>query len=453
MPNDAAPAEITKSTSRRRRRAPARRRSPWLRLAALALLVPGRLAAGPDADRPDFAALADSFAAETIADRRWLHAHPELSLREHQTQAFLRAKLEAIPGIELVARDWGTGLVALLRGAHDGPLVAYRADIDGLPITEETGLPYASTARDTLGGREVGVMHACGHDLHAAILLGAARVLSAVRDRLAGSVLFVVEPAEEIGAGAPSLLEAGLFEEGRRPSAIFGLHDHPTILCGQVGYCPGRSAANVDEFKVRVIGRGGHGAYPHRAIDPIVVAAQMIVALQTIVSREIDAARQAVVTVGSIHGGATSNVIPESVELRGTVRTLEPEVRAQAREAILRTVRGIASAAGAPEPEITYSLGTPSMYNDPVLFDEILPAIRRVIGEQNVIRYEPALGGEDFSYFQEVIPGVMFRLGVGRPEREMSVHTATFDPDERAIPLGVRLMAEILADRLSPRRD
>jgi len=433
----------------------ARRRPAVARVLRAAALAAALLAAPREARaEPAIPALVDSFAAATIEDRRWLHAHPELSLREHATQAYVREKLGSIPGIEIIPGEWGTGLVALLRGgAGEGPVIGYRADIDALPITEATGLPFASTARDTLGGRDVGVMHACGHDLHAAILLGTARVLSAARDRFGGTVLFVVEPAEEIGAGASLLLEAGVFEDGRKPEAIFALHDHPTILLGQAGYCPGRSAANVDEFRVRVIGKGGHGAYPHRAIDPVVIASEMILALQKIVSREVDAARQAVITVGSIHGGSATNVIPESVELRGTVRTLEPEVRRQVQDAVLRTIKGIAQAAGAPAPEIEYVLGTPSCFNDPVLVESILPVLRDVLGEENVLRYEPAMGGEDFSFFQEAVPGVIFRLGVGRPEREMSTHSPAFDPDERAIPIGMRLMSEILLARLTLSQD
>jgi len=398
---------------------------------------------------PDFASLAAARGSEALEARRWLHAHAELSLREKQTQSFLREQLSAIPGVELIDGRWGTGLVAILRGGLPGPLVAYRADTDGLPIREETGLPFACTATDTLGGRTVGVMHACGHDLHMAILLGTARVLADVREQMPGSVLFVIEPAEEIGAGAAMLIQAGLFEEGRRPEAIFGIHDHPTIPFGQVGYCPGQSSASVDDFAIRVIGRGGHGAYPHRAVDPIVIASEMVLAFQSIVSREVDALRAAVITVGSIHGGTTSNVIPDAVELEGTVRCLDADVRAQLQAALTRTAKGIAAAGGAPEPEITYILGTPAMFNDPTLVEETLPSLRRVLGGENVVRYEPAMGGEDFSEYQKIVPGFMFRLGVGRPDRVMSIHTATLDPDERAIPLGIRLMCELLWDRLA----
>lgn len=417
-----------------------------------ALLVSGTLtarAASASPAGPDFEQLAGLEADSLISLRRWLHAHPELSMREYNTQERLRRELLAIPGVELVPGEWTTGLVAVLRGGRPGPLLAYRADIDALPLREDTGLTYASTVVDTSGGRTLPVMHACGHDVHAAVLIGVARVFSRVREEMPGSVLFIVEPGEEIGAGARTLIEAGVFEKGGMPKAIYAVHDHPSILYGQVSYCPGRSAANVDEFVVRVVGKGGHGAYPHKTIDPVLIACDMVSAFQNIVSREVDAATSAVITVGSIHGGTTSNVIPEDVELRGTVRSLEPEVRELLKASVMRTAQGIAAAAGAPEPEIRYVFGTPSMYNDPVVGDPAVRVLQGVLGKENVIRYVPGMGGEDFSEFQKVVPGFMFRLGVGRPDRPMNLHSAGFDPDERGIALGVRLVCEVMWDGMA----
>lgn len=416
----------------------------------LGLMLPVMLAAARIARaKPDFEPLVRAHAEGTIQARRWLHQHAELSLREHETQAWLTERLREIPGVELVDGAWGTGLVALLRGGEPGPVVAYRADMDALPIREETGLPYACARTDSLHGREVGVMHACGHDIHMAVLLGTARVLSDARASMPGAVLLVLQPGEEVGAGARALVDAGLFEDGRRPVAIFGIHDHPTIDTGKIGYCPGQSTANVDEVRIRIRGEGGHGAYPHRSIDPVVTSAQTILALQSIVSREVDPLKSAVITVGSIQGGSSSNVIPDFVDLRVTVRTLEPDVRQLVRESIIRTTKGIAEAAGCPEPEITYIFGTPAMYNEPTLVEETIETIEDVIGKESIVRYPPALGGEDFSVYQTVVPGFMFRLGVGRPEREMSLHNPAFDPDERAIPLGMRIMSEVIWDRLS----
>jgi amidohydrolase len=397
---------------------------------------------------PDFAALVEQHAEEAIQARRWLHEHAELSLRETETRAWLVERLSAIEGVELVDGEWETGIVAVLRGAKPGPIIAYRSDMDALPIREETGLPFACTATDTYRGREVGVMHACGHDFHMAILLGTATILSELRSEMAGSILFVLEPAEEIGAGSRLLIEAGLFEQGRKPESIFAIHVHPSIPYGQISYCPGRASGNVDTFRIKVVGRGGHGAYPHKTIDPTAIASRLVLALQSIVGREIDTSTSAVISVGSIHGGTTTNVIPDTVEVTGTVRSLEPEVRQQLSDAIQRTARGLAEAAGAPEPLIDYRFGTPSMYNDPDLIARSLPVFQRVVGEQNVIRYTPKMGGEDFSRYQKRVPGLLFRLGVGREDREMNLHSSTFDPDERAIPLGIRLACELLMHHL-----
>ncbi|MBD3160545.1 MAG: amidohydrolase [Candidatus Eisenbacteria bacterium] len=414
-------------------------------LLVLALAV----AAPAGGGSPDFESLADAHAEEAIRIRRTLHARAELSLREHETQRIVRERLAAIPGIEIVPGDWGTGIVARLAGGRPGPTVAYRSDMDALPIREETGLPFACVRTDTLDGRAVGVMHACGHDFHMAILLGVAAVLSEVRERLPGSVLFLLEPAEEIGAGARMLLEAGVFEEGREPAAIFATHVHPSLPVGRIGYCPGYATGNVDTFRLRIAGVGGHGAYPHETVDPVVLAARTVLALQTLVSREIDTAKQAVVSVGSIHGGTKSNVIPDEVVLTGTIRTLDPAVRDQIHGAIPRLVTGIAASAGAPEPETRTSYGTPSLYNDPEVVTRSLPVLRRVLGEENVVAYDPAMGGEDFARFATVVPGFLFRLGVGRPDREMALHRASFDPDERAIPLGMRVVAELLWEHLA----
>ncbi len=424
--------------------------SPRAALAGITALV--AFAAPANAATPDFAALAARHEAEAVQTRRTLHEHPELSRREHETQRRLKAYLSEIPGVELVDGEWGTGVIARLVGGRPGPIVAWRADMDGLPITEATGLPFASTCTDTLsGGRSTGVMHACGHDMHMTVGLGMMRILSDVREDLPGTVLFVGQPAEEIGAGAADLLEAGVFEEGRRPACALAIHVHPTIPYGKVGSRPGPSSANVDGFVLRVIGEGGHGAYPHETVDPVTLAARMVLAFQTIVSREISVNRPGVISVGSIRGGTKSNVIPDDVVIEATVRSRDDETRAALREKIERTVYGLAAAAGAPEPELEYYLGTPAGYNDPPLVDECRAVFRRVLGAENEIIYEPAMGGEDFSRFGRVVPGFQFRLGVGREGREMALHRDNFDPDERALKLGSRIAAELVWDQLTRR--
>jgi len=405
--------------------------------------------AAPDLTTPDFASVADGHEAATLADRRHLHEFPELSGREFETQAYLRDRILETEGVELIDGDWGTGLVAILHGGRPGPLIAWRADIDALPITETTGLPFASTRRDTLsGGRNVGVMHACGHDIHMSVALGAMRILADLRAEMAGDILWIFQPAEETGAGAEDMLAAGVFADDRMPRLALALHDHPTIECGKMGACPGWSSANVDGFELVVRGRGGHGAYPHNAIDPVTLAARIVLALNDLVAREIDVHTPAVISVGSIHGGAKGNVIPGSVTLQATVRTQDDATRALIKEKIERTVRGLAAAADAPEPELEYFWGTPSGYNDPELVAAVLATARRVLGDENVITYAPGMGGEDFSRYGREVPGFQFRLGVGRPDRPMTLHSPDFDPDERSVGIGMRLVAEILWDAL-----
>ncbi len=402
--------------------------------------------------QPNFAALADEHEQQTINDRRWLHENPELSNRETETQAYLRRTLEDIPGITFIEGDWGTGLVAELQGGKPGPRIAWRADIDALPITEDTDLPFCSTKRDTLnGGHDVGVMHACGHDLHMSIALGAIRCLAAVREEMPGTLMIIFQPAEETGDGAHDMLAAGLFEGDRKPKCILAFHDHPTIAYGQVGSCSGWSTANVDGFRLTVKGRGGHGAYPHRSIDPVTLAAKMVLAFNDIVAREIDVNHHAVISVGYIEGGAKSNVIPSEVKLAATVRTHDEETRQAVRAKVERTVRSLAESVGAPEPELEYYWGTPAGYNNPELVGQVREVFKRVLGPENDITYPPGMGGEDFSRYGQVVPGFQFRLGVAPPGQEntMSLHSSTFNADERAVGLGMRLVAEVLWDQLN----
>jgi len=414
-----------------------------LRLVLLVLFL------APAAVAQDFAALTEKHAAATIADRRHLHTCPELSGREYETQAYLREVMSGLPGFEMIDGDWGTGLVAILRGAHPGQLVAWRADIDGLPLSETTGLPFASTRRDTLAGVETGVMHACGHDIHMSVALGAMRILADARGEMAGDVLWIIQPAEETGDGARDMLAAGVFDEGRTPRCVLALHDHPTVECGKIGYCPGYASGNVDGFELTVHGRGGHGAYPHHAVDPVSLAARIVLALNDVIAREIDVQTPAVISFGSIHGGAKNNVIPDRVTLKATVRTLHDAARVQVREKIERTVYGLAEAAGAPRPELVHDLGTPSGYNDPELVASVCATARRVLGADNVVEYAPGMGGEDFSRFGREVPGFQFRLGVGRPDRPMTLHSPDFDPDERSVTVGMRVVAEIIWDQLA----
>ncbi len=403
------------------------------------------------AERPDFEALTDKYEAQAIADRRWAHEHAELSMREFETQAWLRESLADIPGVELVEGDWATGVVAMLKGGKPGPIVAWRTDMDGLPITEETGLEFACQRVDTLrSGRVTGVMHACGHDLHMAVALGMTRMLSDVREEMPGTLLFIGEPAEEIGAGALTLLQAGIFEEGRKPKCALALHDHTTIPLGKVGSHPGPATANVDGFVLTVKGRGGHGAYPHRTVDPVSLAAKMILGFESIVAREMDVNHHCVISVGRIEGGTKSNVVPDEVVLEATVRSLDDETREALPEKIERMVNGLAAAVGAPEPVLEYYFGTVAGYNDPELVDECRAVFRRVLGPENEIIYPAGMGGEDFAYFGREVPGFQFRLGIGREDRpEMTLHRSDLDPPEEAIAIGMRLAAEVVWEQMA----
>ena len=398
---------------------------------------------------PAAADTVDDLLADTVADRRWLHEHPELSGREHATRDYLARSVAAIEGVEPVAGDWGGGLVYVLAGARPGPTVLWRADMDALPLTETTGVPFASTVTDTLRGAPTGVMHACGHDIHMSVALGAMRLLAARRADLPGRLVFVFQPAEEIGAGARQLIAAGVLEGDLAPDRVFALHVHPTLLAGQAGVCAGPSTANVDGFRLTVRGAGGHGAYPHRTVDPVSLACRMVLAVNDVIAREIDPNHPAVISFGRIEGGRKANVIPDEVRLEATVRTRDPQTRALVEQKVARTVRGLAGAAGAPEPVFEFYQGTPAGFNDPELSREVMAVIARQLGPENAIDYPPGMGGEDFGRFSSAVPGVQFRLGVGRPDRDMSLHSPAFDPDESSVTVGARLVAAILEDQLS----
>jgi hippurate hydrolase len=351
-----------------------------------------------------------------------LHAHPELSLCEQQSAArmaeeFRKAGFEVTPGVGK------HGVVGVLRHGA-GPTVLVRADMDALPVKEQTGLPYASTvtAKDAQGN-EVPVMHACGHDFHMTCLVGAARLLAQLRDLWQGTLVVIAQPAEEAGGGARAMLADGLFQRFPHPDFCLALHDDAQLAAGTVGYIPGYAGANVDAVDIIVRGLGGHGAYPHKTRDPVVLAARIILDLQTIVSREVRPGDPAVVTVGSVHGGTKRNIIPDQVVLQLTVRSYSEEVRRQILEAIKRIARGQAIAAGIPEdrlPEVKVSDdSTPALYNDPALTERLAGGLKGWLGETNVVKKPPSMGGEDFSEYgrgEPRIPICMFDVGGVSPE-------------------------------------
>lgn len=392
---------------------------------------------------------------KVVAWRRDIHEHPELSNRETRTAALIAQHLRAL-GLEVRTGVAKTGVVGVLRGGRPGPVVALRADMDGLPVTEEVDLPFASKVRTTFNGQEVGVMHACGHDAHVAMLLGAAEVLAGMRRDLPGTVTFIFQPAEE-GApagergGAELMIEEGALENPK-PGAIFGLHVFP-YPTGEIRYRPGGTMASSDAFRVVVRGRQTHGAQPWAGIDPIVIASQIVLGLQTIASRQVDVtAAPAIVTVGAINGGVRYNIIPDSVVMVGTIRTFDAAVRRDIHQRVRRTAESIAQSAGA-SAAVTVDTGPPVTYNDPALTERMLPTLRRVAGASRVQLNQPLTPAEDFSRYQERVPGLFFFLGItpagADPRTVAPNHSTRFFVDEAALPTGVRALAHLAVDYLS----
>jgi hippurate hydrolase len=347
-----------------------------------------------------------------------LHAHPELSLREEQTAARLARELREA-GFEVTERVGGHGVVGVLKNGA-GPTVMVRTDLDALPLVERTGLPYASAVKSLdADGKELGVMHACGHDLHMACWVGVARILAGMKDRWQGTLLFVGQPAEEVGAGARKMIADGLFRRFPKPDYALALHVFP-FAHGMVGYREGPFMAGIDSVDIVVRGRGGHGSAPHAAIDPIVLAARLILDLQTIVSREVNPIDSAVVTVGTIHGGTKRNIIPDDVTLQLTVRSLKEPVRAQLLEGIERMAKAAAQGARAPEPEVRVSREetAPPTVNDVALTRKTAALFQELLGRDHVIELPPVMASEDFAFYgREGIPTLMYFLGMYAPER------------------------------------
>lgn len=425
----------------------------FLTFAACALAVP--LAAQSSRLDAEVDRRAAQVQEKVVAWRRDIHAHPELSNRETRTADLVAQHLRSL-GIEVRTGVAHTGVVGILRGGKPGPVVALRADMDALPVTEEVDVPFASKVRATYNGQEVGVMHACGHDAHTAMLMGAAEVLAGMRRDLPGTVKFIFQPAEE---GAPAGEQGGadlMIKEGAlenpKPGAIFGLHVFP-YPTGEIRYRPGATMASSDAFRIVVRGRQTHGALPWAGIDPIVIASQIVVGLQTIASRQVDVtAAPAIVTVGAINGGVRYNIIPDSVVMIGTIRTFDTAVRRDIHARVRRTAESIAQSAGA-SALVVIDTGPPVTYNDPALTEKLLPTLREVAGSDRVAVGPLITAAEDFSRYQERIPGVFFFLGITPPGSDPAKvapnHSPRFFVDEAAFPVGVRALAHAAVDYLS----
>ena len=434
---------------------------PLLVLLALPLLALGSSPAAARAQSP-LAAEADrrveQVMPQVVAWRRHIHQHPELGNREFKTAAMVAEHLRSL-GMEVQTGIAHTGVVGVLRGGRPGPVVALRADMDALPVTEMVDLPFRSREVTEYNGQQVGVMHACGHDNHVAILMGTASVLAGMRDQIAGTIKFIFQPAEEgppagESGGASLMVEQGVLQNPA-PEAIFGLHVWPAPV-GTIGFRPAGTMASADGLNIVVRGRQTHGAVPWGGVDPIVVSAQIITALQTIPSRQIDVTKApAVVTIGMINGGIRNNIIPDSVSMVGTIRTFDPDMRKDVHERIRRTVTNIGEAAGATA-EARIGIGVGVTYNDPPLTERMAPTLQRVAGEGKAFTIPMITGAEDFSVFQERIPGVFFFLGIvpeGQdPATAPANHSPYFFADEGALPVGVRAMTHMALDYLAAPR-
>jgi hippurate hydrolase len=388
---------------------------------------------------------------------QYFHEHPELSYHEIETGKRIAEELRSL-GAEVTTGVGKTGVVGLLKNGA-GPLVLVRTDLDALPITEATGLPYASAARaKNDAGETVGVMHACGHDMHMTCFVGLAKWLVAHKDRWSGTVMFVAQPAEERGNGAVAMLDDRLYERFGKPEAALALHVSHDLAIGRIGIRSGPALASATSVDVTVKGRGGHGAMPHATVDPIVLAAVLVLDLQTIVSREVPPTEPAVITVGSIHGGTKHNIIPAEVKLELTLRAFKEEVRQKLIQGIRRRATALATAHGAPEPVVTVTESTPPTVNTPALVERLVPALHRAIGTENVVEYPLSTGAEDFGeYGRGGVPTFMIRLGTVDPKRLEeanaggsplpSLHSPFFYPvPEPSLELGIRTLSSALME-------
>ncbi len=397
--------------------------------------------------------LSKQLESKVIEWRRHFHQYPELGNREFKTAEKVANHLKGL-GLEVRTNIAYTGVIGILKGGKPGPVVALRADMDALPVTERVPLPFASKEKTTYLGQEVGVMHACGHDGHTAILMGVAELLTGIKKDLKGTVVFIFQPAEE-GAppgeegGAELMLKQGIFDNPK-PEVVFGLHLSSDLDVGKLRYKPGSLMAAADQFSIKVHGKQSHGSQPWRSVDPIVVSAQIIMGLQTIVSRQVELTKEAaVISVGKFTSGVRNNIVPETAEMIGTIRTLDTVMQKDIHERIRRTAISIAESAGAVA-EVNIQVGYPVTYNNPELTAKMLPTLFKAAGEDNVIVSRPITGAEDFSFYALKVPGLFFFLG-GKPldVHPMDAaphHTPDFYIDESGFVTGIKALTQLTLD-------
>lgn len=415
-------------------------------------------ASAQTAAKNEAAKKADAIEQKVIAWRRDIHEHPELGNHEVRTSALVAAHLKSL-GIEVQTGIATIGLIGILKGGKPGPVVGLRAEMDALPVTERTAVPFASKVTTMYKGQKVGVMHACGHDSHVAIMMGVAEVLASMKNELHGTVKFIFQPAEEgvpagEKGGAEEMVKEGVLENPK-VNVIFGLHIAAQMEAGKIAYHPGNAQASVNDMQIVVNGRSSHGAMPWSSIDPIVVSAQIITALQTIVSRNLNVTENgAVVTVGAVNGGNRSNIIPEKVEMLGTIRTFTVADEQMVIARIRKIATGIAEASGATaDVKIPYSTHYPATYNDPTLTQKMLPTLQETAGTNNVMLIPQVTASEDFSYYEQKVPGLFFSLGGmtkgADPLKTASHHTPDFYLDESGFILGVKTMCNLTLDYMA----
>jgi amidohydrolase len=427
------------------------------RLLLLSLTLCAFNAQAQATERPEVTAAAKAEQVKVIAWRRDFHQNPELSNREERTAAKVAEHLRAL-GLKPRTGIAHHGVVAIIEGGKPGPKIALRADMDALPVTEQTGLPFASKVTATFNGQTTGVMHACGHDGHTSILLGIADALVAMRKDLPGQVMLMFQPAEEgvppgEEGGAPMMLKEGVFKDFK-PEAVFGMHVFSTLQAGQIGVRQGPLMAASDRFTIKVKGRQTHGSRPWGGIDPIVASADLIGTAQTIVSRRTDLAKlPAVVTFGTVHGGIRFNIIPDDVEMTGTIRTFDPVMREKIFADLRNVAEHVSAAHGATaEARVPDAPGNPVTVNDPALTARMLPSLKAVAGEANVVEPPLQMGAEDYSYFAQQVPSMYFFVGATAkgidPATAPSNHSPQFNMDESALDLGLRAMLQVTLDYL-----
>lgn len=422
-------------------------------LIALTLVLSIQTHAAPSAEQ-----LAKQVNSQVVKWRRHFHQYPELSNQEVKTAKTIAQALKKM-GMEVEENIAVTGVTGLLKGAKPGPTIALRADMDALPVSEQTGLPFASKQKGMYRDKPVDIMHACGHDSHMAILLGVAQALSNIQSELAGNVLFIFQPAEEglpageVG-GAELMLKEGIFKK-HQPEVVFGLHAWSSLNAGQIGYRSGPAMASADTFEIIIKGKQTHGSRPWGGVDPIVVASQTVMAVQTIASRQVNVTKApSIISFGVIEGGIRNNIIPDEVKLIGTIRNFDMGIREQIHQKLEHTAKYVAKAAGA-EAKVKINLGYPVTVNNPKLTAQTLPSLEKVVGKDKIVEIDLVTGAEDFSFYAQQVPGFFFFLGSTPKDLDAktapSNHSPFYSVDESALPIGVEAILQTTLDYMAQR--